>query len=61
MHDIAAIAAAEAGTEEDIFQDEEHNLGLIASVIIIGAEISHQAHIDNRHENQLLDPFSTPT
>ena len=53
MHDITVIAAAEADVEEDLFQDEEYDLGLIASVIIIGAEISHQAHIDNCHENQL--------
>ena len=45
MHDIAAIAVAEANMEEDLFQDEEYDLGLIASVIIIGAEISRQAHI----------------
>ena len=53
MHDITVIAAAEADVEEDLFQDEEYDLGLIASVIIIGAEIGRQARINNRHENQL--------
>ena len=55
MHDITVIAAAEADVEEDLFQDEEYDLqvGLIASVIIIGAEIGRQACIDNHHENRL--------
>ena len=41
MHDITVIAAAEADVEEDLFQDEEYDLqvGLIASVIIIGADV----------------------
>ena len=30
MHDITVIAAAEADVEEDLFQDEEYDLGLIA-------------------------------
>ena len=53
MHDITVIATAEADVEEDLFQDEEYDLGLIASVIIIGAEIGRQARINNCHENRL--------
>ena len=39
--------------EEDLFQDKEYELHLLASVIIIGAEIGHQTQINNCYKNQL--------